>query len=121
MSDRPNIVFLLNDHQAYYRHGWDGGPRVQRPYFDRLASEGVVFDRAYTASPLCGPARRTILTGLYPHTHREIKNDICAPFLHELYLDKLADSGYHNYYYGKWHAGPGTAHDHRCAYRDVRR
>jgi arylsulfatase A-like enzyme len=51
MPEKPNIVFLLNDHQAYYRHGWDGGPRIQRPHFDRLASEGVVFNRAYTAMP----------------------------------------------------------------------
>jgi len=114
MSDKPNIVFLLNDHQAYYRHGWDNGPRIQRPHFERLASEGVVFTRAYTASPLCGPARRTILTGLFPHTHGEIKNDWEAPYKHEIYLDLLAANGYRNYYYGKWHAGPGTAYDHHC-------
>ena len=114
MSNKPNIIFLLNDHQAHYRHGWDSEPKVQRPYFDRLASEGIVFDRAYTACPLCGPARRTMLTGLYPHTHGEIKNDRNHPFEREVYLDTLADLGYCNYYYGKWHAGPGTAHDHHC-------
>jgi len=36
------------------------------------------------------------------------------PFDRETYLDILADGGYRNYYYGKWHAGPGTAHDHHC-------
>jgi arylsulfatase A-like enzyme len=113
-QDRPNIIFLLNDHQAYYRHGWDGGPEVQRPCFDRLAAQGVEFTRAYTACPLCGPARRTMLTGLYPHNHGEIKNDSGHPYDREVYLDVLAEAGYRNYYYGKWHAGSGTAYDHGC-------
>ena len=114
MSRRPNILFLLNDHQAYYRHGWDGGPPVQRPHFDRLAAGGVTFGRAYTAAPLCGPARRTMLTGLFPHTHGEIKNDTNHPYDRELYLDTLAANGYRSHYFGKWHAGAGTAHDHGC-------
>lgn len=114
MSDQPNIVFLLNDHQIHYRHGWDNGPKIQRPHFDRLSSEGVVFNRAYTACPLCAPARRTMLTGLFPHNHGEVKNPSHHPFDRETYLDILADGGYRNYYYGKWHAGPGTAHDHHC-------
>lgn len=44
MTDRkPNILLMLNDHQAYYRHGWDGGLKPARPHFDRLVSEGVNF------------------------------------------------------------------------------
>lgn len=91
-----------------------GGPRINRPNFKRLASEGVEFTRAYTACPLCGPARRTMLNGLFPHSHGEIKNDSNHPFEEETYLSKLHEIGYKNYYYGKWHAGPGTAHDHFC-------
>ena len=112
--DKPNIVFILNDHQAYYRHGWDDGPKVRRPHFDRLASQGVLFRRAYTACPLCGPARRTMLTGLFPHNHGELKNDTNHPYDRQVYLDVLAGAGYRSYYYGKWHAGAGTAHDHGC-------
>jgi len=114
-KDRPNIVFLLNDHQLYYRHGWDGGPRPQRPHFDRLASGGVTFTRAYSACPLCMPARRTMLTGVFPHNHRMLQNDETqVPSAHEVYLNTLAEAGYRNYYFGKWHAGPGTAHDFGC-------
>ncbi len=114
MPAQPNIVLLLNDHQVHYRHGWDAGPAVQRPHFDRLAAGGVRFDRAYTACPLCGPARRTLLTGLFPHNHGEIHNDTNHPFDRETYLGHLAGAGYRCFYYGKWHAGGGTAHDHRC-------
>ena len=108
MNKRPNILYLLNDHQAYYRHGWDNGPAVMRPNFNRLASGGISFNRAYSSCPLCGPVRRTMLTGLFPHNHGEIHNDTGHPFDREPYLDILAENGYRNYYYGKWHAGPGT-------------
>ncbi|MEZ4709524.1 MAG: sulfatase-like hydrolase/transferase [Caldilineaceae bacterium] len=114
MPKQPNILLLVNDHQAYYRHGWDGGVRPQTPHFDRIAQEGVRFERAYCATPLCGPARRTLLTGLYPHNHHNFYNYSEAPYNHEIYLSRLAQAGYRNYYFGKWHAGPGTAHDFGC-------
>lgn len=107
----PNILLLVNDHQAYYRHGWDGGVRPSTPNFDRVAAEGLLFTHAYTAVPLCGPSRRTLLTGLYPHNHRNFYNYSDSPYDHEIYLDLLAEAGYRNYYFGKWHAGPGTALD----------
>jgi arylsulfatase A-like enzyme len=115
MTSKPNILFLLNDHQAHYGHGaMAGGPAIQRPHFDALAAEGIAFQRAHAACPLCGPARRSMLTGLYPHNHGEIKNDREHPFDRETYLDLLAGAGYRNTYYGKWHAGPGTGLDHHC-------
>jgi arylsulfatase A-like enzyme len=114
MSKKPNIVFILNDHQPFYRHGWDGGPIAKRPYFDKLAQDGIEFSRSYCCVPLCGPARRSMLTGLYPHSHGETRNNVDHPYDREVYLDTLAGGGYKNFYYGKWHAGPGTAKDHRC-------
>ena len=114
MKRRPNIVFLHNDHQAYYRHGWDEGVLPKRPHFDRFAGEGVVFTNTYTATPLCGPARRSLLTGLFPHTHGQHHNYTDPPYGHEVYLHKLTGAGYRNYYFGKWHAGPGNAGGHGC-------
>ncbi len=106
---RPNILFILNDHQAYYGHG-----QVKRPVFDSLAMEGIHFTNAHTVCPLCGPARRSMLTGLYPHNHRELQNDTDHPYHREVYLDLMARGGYRQFYYGKWHAGAGTALDHGC-------
>jgi arylsulfatase A-like enzyme len=115
MTQKPNIVFLLNDHQTYYGHGeMVGGPKIQKPHFESLAKSGVEFTRAYTCCPLCAPARRSMLNGLFPHTHGELSNMSFNPFTYETYLDKLAEVGYNNYYFGKWHAGPGTALDHKC-------
>jgi arylsulfatase A-like enzyme len=114
---KPNIVFILNDHQAYYRHGWDGGVKPDRPHFDRLAREGVNFERAYTACPLCTPARRSMITGLFPHNHGFVtleKDENFAIRDQGILYELLAGQGYKNYYYGKWHTGPGTAHDYGC-------
>ncbi len=114
-TKKPNIVFLFNDHQAYYGHGkMAGGPKIRRPNFEKLAASGAIFTRAYTCCPLCGPARRSVLTGLFPHNHGEIKNNTNHKFDREIYLELLAEAGYKNYYYGKWHAGPGSAYDHKC-------
>ena len=111
----PNILFILNDHQVHYGHGeMAGGPKIMRPNFEALAAQGIEFSRAHAACPLCGPARRTMLTGLYPHNHGEISNDKDHPFDRATYLDLLAEAGYNNSYYGKWHAGPGTCFDHQC-------
>ena len=114
MCARPNIVLIVNDHQAYYRHGWDGGPRPLTPNFDRLATDGIRFERAYCAAPLCGPSRRTLASGLYPHNHRNYYNYSNAPYDHEVYLANLARAGYRCFYFGKWHAGAGTALDFDC-------
>ena len=113
MNKRPNIIFIQNDHQAFYQ--WqEWKETVKRPNFERLAAEGAEFTSAYCTTPLCGPTRRSLLTGQYPHAHKQYFNYSDPPFEQEVYLDTLAEAGYENYYYGKWHAGPGNALDHHC-------
>lgn len=113
-AKRPNIVMMVNDHEAYYRHGWDGGTRPARPQLDRLQRDGVSFDRAYTTCPLCTPARRSMMTGLLPHNHGHLTldNRENGPVREygNLYTE-LYKAGYDVIEYGKWHAGPGTAKD----------
>ncbi len=109
MTKKPNIVFILEDHQAYYRHGWDGGVKPKLPNFDAFKSEGIDFTNAYSATPLCAPVRRSMINGLYPHTHKNYFNDSAIPYDEETYLRLLHQDGYENYYYGKWHAGAGNA------------
>jgi len=115
MSKKPNIILIFEDHKAFHGHGQQANaPKIHKPNFERLVNEGVEFSQSYTACPLCGPARRTLLTGLYPHSHGEIKNETNEDYLNELYFEKLAEQGYKNYYFGKWHAGAGTALDFGC-------
>lgn len=115
IKQKPNILFILQDHHAWYAHGEGvGGPKIQRPNLEQFSKQGVEFTRAYTACPLCGPARRTMLTGIYPHSHGEIKNESNYKYDRELYFDRLKQQGYDLYYFGKWHAGKGVPMDFGC-------
>ncbi|MGD1817492.1 MAG: sulfatase-like hydrolase/transferase [Pleomorphochaeta sp.] len=115
MNKTPNILFIMNDHQAYFNHINNRGEKPKTPNFDELAKEGVKFENAYCSTPLCGPVRRSIVSGLYPHTHKNYYNDSNIPYDEESYLRILARNGYKNYYYGKWHAGPKTPlAEHNC-------
>ncbi len=104
---KPNIVLLVTDHQLFQNH-----PFIKRPIWDMFRQQSFVFSKACCCTPLCGPARRTLLSGLYPHHHQNLFNQAPAPFTQDTYLERLAKAGYHNYAFGKWHAGPGTALDH---------
>lgn len=107
---QPNIVLLVTDHQLFQNH-----PLIKRPVWDAFRSQSFVFSKACCCTPLCGPARRSLLSGLYPHHHRNLYNQAPAPFVGDTYLERLAKAGYENYVFGKWHAGPGTALDHMAS------
>ena len=63
MPDRPNILFIMSDQLIAALTGAYSHPVVQTPHLDRLATEGVRFDSAYTPFPLCAPGRACITSG----------------------------------------------------------
>jgi iduronate 2-sulfatase len=63
----PNVLFLISD-DLNNMLGCYRDPLAKTPNIDRLASKGVLFDRAYCSFPLCGPSRNSLLTGLYPNS-----------------------------------------------------
>ena len=67
MSDRPNILLIMSDEHDPAVTGCYGHPQVETPHLDQLASEGTTFDNAYTACPICVPARASFMTGQYVH------------------------------------------------------
>jgi choline-sulfatase len=69
MDHGPNLLFIISDQHAQRVAGCYGDGVVQTPHLDRLAAAGVVFDNAYTPSPVCVPARMSLLTGRYPYEH----------------------------------------------------
>ncbi len=73
-TKKPNILFLLSDQHRYDAVGSNGALICKTPVMDEIAAEGMSFDRAYTSSPLCSPARASIFTGLYPHNHGLLAN-----------------------------------------------
>ncbi len=72
---RPNILFLMTDQHNAGCAGFAGHPIVRTPNLDRLASQGIRFDRAYCNNPICGPSRACFVTGQYVHTHRIAGNN----------------------------------------------
>ncbi len=67
MTQQPNILYILSDQHAAGVSGCYGDPVVRTPNLDRLAARGVRFDSAYTPSPICLPARMSLLSGRYPY------------------------------------------------------
>ncbi|HET6430294.1 MAG TPA: sulfatase-like hydrolase/transferase [Phycisphaerae bacterium] len=109
-ADRPNILLIVTDHQAFFAHDRPGEFDYRPPRFERFCAEGVRFDRAYCVTPLCTPARASLMTGVYPSTHGLIRNTdyhVMHDFRQgqRLYSHYLSETGYRNAYVGKWHCG----------------
>ena len=68
------VLFITGDQWRGEALSSLGHPAARTPHLDRLAAEGTTFTRHYTSSVPCGPARTTLLTGLYPFIHRSIRN-----------------------------------------------
>ena len=100
---RQAILFLIDTQGTNCVGTYAGNPKLGTPNIDKLAAEGMKFDRAYTCSPVCGPARSAIFTGLYPHSNGVLGNSD-APHLdiptigQRLQREKIATG-----YIGKWH------------------
>lgn len=133
-SRPPNVVFILADDLGWSDTTLFGTTQLYRtPNVERLASRGMTFDHAYSASPLCSPTRASILTGLSPartgftapHGHLpaivlQAKAGAKAPRhsksivptsvtrLNTDYYtlaEALQDHGYATGHFGKWHLG----------------
>ncbi len=72
---KPNIVLILSDDQAYTDYGFMGHEAIQTPHLDQLARQSVTFKRGYVPTALCRPSLATLITGLYAHQHKITGND----------------------------------------------
>lgn len=100
----PNqAVFILTDTQGTDVIGCYGRPEVKTPYIDKMAAEGIRFNRAYSTQPVCGPARSAIFTGLYPHSNGVLGNDMAPCLDAKTTGQRLSGLGVRTGYIGKWH------------------
>lgn len=76
---------------------------LKTPNLDRLAAEGIRFDRAYNCQPVCAPARSAIWTGLYPHTNGVWGNSMPLGDTVHTIGQRLHDRGIECGFMGKWH------------------
>lgn len=68
-SKPTNLVFILTDNHGAWTLGCYGNPDIRTPNLDRMAEEGLLFERALSSNPVCSPTRATFLTGLLPSQH----------------------------------------------------
>lgn len=110
MKEKPNVLLILTDQQRLSTLSCYGETPCKTPNLDKLAGKSVVFQNAYTATPLCSPARASLITGWYPHQHGITANvgDIGCSLPQivdspELLPRQLQRAGYVCGYTGKWH------------------
>lgn len=98
-----NILVLMSDQHRSSAGGWAGDPWVQTPHLDALAARGTAFGRAYTPSPLCVPARESLLTGRYPSAGGAAGNAGAARATGRTFGHLAADAGLATGAVGKMH------------------
>jgi len=107
---RPNILIVISDDQSWLHTGINGDPQLRTPYFDKIATEGILFNNSFCTSPSCTPSRSSILTGqdIWRIEQAGLLHSSIPPDL-PLFTHLLDDNGYHVGYTGKgWN--PGDPH-----------
>lgn len=107
---QPNILFYIADDASYAHFGANGCKWVNTPAFDRVASEGVVFDNCYTPNAKSAPSRAVLLTGRYSWQLEAGGNHITNfPSNYKVFTEVLGEQGYAVGFTGKgWSPGnPG--------------
>ena len=115
---KPNIIFILTDNQSYRMISHYGNKAFITPNMDRLAKEGIWFDRAFACNGMSSPTRASILTGLMPSQHGvhfalydekeqidKWPKDYCAIEEFRNLPQTLHDAGYTTAIIGKYHLG----------------
>lgn len=114
---RPNILFIMSDDhgkQAISCYGATAAPGlVSTPGIDRLAREGMRFDRASVTNAICGPSRAVMLTGKHSHLNGFATNDQKFDGTQQTFPKLLQAAGYRTEVIGKWHLeSDPTGFDH---------
>lgn len=108
-TKQPNIVIIISDDHSFQTIGAYGSKLVKTPNIDRIANEGVTFEKAYVTNSICGPSRAVILTGKYSHING-FKDNETSQFDHsqDMFVKHLKADGYQTAWIGKQHLGDRT-------------
>lgn len=114
-AQRPNIIYIMTDDMGYGDLSCYGRKDYQTPHLDKLATQGVKFNNAYAAAPVCTPTRVAFMTGRYPaRTPIGLREPIdwsakdslvgLSPEYPSI-ASQLGNAGYETFLVGKWHLG----------------
>ena len=102
-AKRPNIIYMMSDDHGYQAISAYGYGLNNTPHMDALASQGMLFERAFVTNSLCGPSRAVMLTG--KHSHINGFKDNLSRFNGDqpTVAKMLHEAGYQTALVGKWH------------------
>ena len=108
-ESRPNIILIMSDDQGWGDAGYQGHPHLKTPHLDKMAAEGLQFNRFYSAAPVCSPTRGSVITGRHPFRYGIYYANVGHMPDNELTVAEiLTDQGYRTGHFGKWHLGTLT-------------
>lgn len=114
---KPNIILITTDQMRGDCLGIAGHKDVKTPYLDSLATQGVLFNNAYTATPSCIPARAALLTGQSQKNHKRVGYADGVTWDYDVTLPKeLTKAGYQTKCVGKMHVHPLR---NNCGFEDI--
>lgn len=103
-DEKPNIIFILTDDQRWDALGYAGNEIIQTPEMDKLAGEGVYFEKAFVTTPICAASRASFFTGLYERTHGYTfqQGPLKDAYFNISYPRLLKENGYYSGFFGKF-------------------
>ena len=111
LQPKPNFLVIFTDDQTYRAIGYNN-PQVKTPQLDMLAHQGIIFENAYVATPICVARRASMLTGLFPQQHEavalnaaEVKKNVVTEGKYPTLAHVLSAAGYRTGLFGKSHLG----------------
>ncbi|UII78748.1 sulfatase-like hydrolase/transferase [Flagellimonas sp. CMM7] len=116
--NKPNFIFYLADDQDKLDYGTYGNPNVHTPNVDKLASQGLKFNSAFTGQAICAPCRSQLFTGLYPLKNGTFINHVGSKKGLLSVTDLLGDAGYEVVIAGKLHVKPQSVYERDSYYED---
>ena len=102
-ADRPNILFIFTDDHCEQALSAYDPSRITTPNLDRIANEGMRFNRCYVTNSICGPSRAVIQTGKYSHLNGFVRNGNRFNGDQQTFPKLLQANGYQTAVVGKWH------------------
>ncbi len=98
-----HVLILFTDQQRYDTIGAYGNPHIQTPNLDKLVADSIVFERCITPSPVCVPARLSLMSGQYPARTGNNNNNKKSKYTGRGFYSELTDAGYNSCCIGKMH------------------